>query len=278
MSRIHCPISETTHKQNKKSALIISLCFLPWLFHIVTAAIAVGKRPVPFRTQKLSLPAPMVLHPNQCGRVGHRRTQFANTPYSQSPDCEYGVFCYPQTGDFSSRRAPCEGGSAFADSLRGRYCRRPADNRHVPPLQLMTGSVQGPSLSAQIDQRELGDHAMPPPPRLRPPPPSRTYPSLAAGADSRGPHCALSKWSTTPSCPSRCRQSTSAVHADLQWVTAAYSLTFGLVHRPVDSQQEFVAGSSDRTRHLRHVECSLVLVTSTGELIACVPHSVSPRR
>lgn len=36
--------------------------------------IAAGKRPVPFRTRKLSLPAPMVLHPPGCGRVGHRRT------------------------------------------------------------------------------------------------------------------------------------------------------------------------------------------------------------
>src|SRR5687767_15544582 len=42
--------------------------------HNVTAAIAVGKRPVPFRTRKLSLPAPMVLHPRECGRVGRRRT------------------------------------------------------------------------------------------------------------------------------------------------------------------------------------------------------------
>ena len=39
----------------------------------VTAVIAWGKRPVPFRTRKLSPPAPMVLHPGGCGRVGHRR-------------------------------------------------------------------------------------------------------------------------------------------------------------------------------------------------------------
>ena len=50
------------------------------LFHRVTAAIAVGKRPAPFRTRKLSPPAPMVLHPNQCGRVGHRRTQLEMAP------------------------------------------------------------------------------------------------------------------------------------------------------------------------------------------------------
>src|SRR6266496_1772503 len=44
------------------------------LFRIVTAAIAAGKRPDPSRTRKLSQPAPMVLHPPGCGRVGHRRT------------------------------------------------------------------------------------------------------------------------------------------------------------------------------------------------------------
>ena len=43
-------------------------------FDPVTAAIAEGKRPAPFRTRKLSPPAPMVLHPPGCGRVGHRRT------------------------------------------------------------------------------------------------------------------------------------------------------------------------------------------------------------
>jgi hypothetical protein len=40
----------------------------------VTAVIAWGKRPVPFRTRKLRPTAPMVLHPRECGRVGHRRT------------------------------------------------------------------------------------------------------------------------------------------------------------------------------------------------------------
>ena len=40
----------------------------------VAAVIAAGTRPdLPFRTRKLRLPAPMVLHPPGCGRVGHRR-------------------------------------------------------------------------------------------------------------------------------------------------------------------------------------------------------------
>ena len=63
------------------------------LFYKVTAAIAEGKRPAPFRTRKLSPPAPMVLHPNQCGRVGHRRTQLENAP--QPPGC--GAFSIPHT-------------------------------------------------------------------------------------------------------------------------------------------------------------------------------------
>ena len=35
--------------------------------------IVVGKRPETFRTRKLSPQTPMVLHPTECGRVGHRR-------------------------------------------------------------------------------------------------------------------------------------------------------------------------------------------------------------
>jgi hypothetical protein len=40
----------------------------------VSAAIALGKHPVPSRTRKLSPSAPMVLHGRPCGRVGRRRT------------------------------------------------------------------------------------------------------------------------------------------------------------------------------------------------------------
>src|SRR3954464_12346516 len=40
---------------------------------------AKGKRPVPFRTRKLSLSAPMVLPRGRGGRVGHRRTILRQT-------------------------------------------------------------------------------------------------------------------------------------------------------------------------------------------------------
>ncbi len=59
---------------------VLRLRPLVTLFRRVTAAIAEGKRPVPFRTRKLSPPAPMVLHSTGCGRVGHRRTQHPKMP------------------------------------------------------------------------------------------------------------------------------------------------------------------------------------------------------
>ena len=46
----------------------------PAHLHSVSAAIAKGKHPVPFRTRKLSPSAPMVLRGGPRGRVGRRRT------------------------------------------------------------------------------------------------------------------------------------------------------------------------------------------------------------
>ena len=51
------------------------------ILRTATAVIAEGKHPVTFRTRKLSLPAPMVLHPGGCGRVGRRR----NTDLGEPP-------------------------------------------------------------------------------------------------------------------------------------------------------------------------------------------------
>ena len=58
--------------------------------------IAAGKRPVPFRTRKLSPPAPMVLPPGGGGRVGYRRpNNFTPTPATHQPRCAAGVFASP---------------------------------------------------------------------------------------------------------------------------------------------------------------------------------------
>ena len=63
--------------------------------------IAAGKRPVPFRTRKLSPPAPMVLPPGGGGRVGYRRpNNFTPTPATHQPRCAAGALLYtPYTTD-----------------------------------------------------------------------------------------------------------------------------------------------------------------------------------
>ena len=65
--------SLTQHTQNCHndiSILIITITSTPKMCRWLIAA---GKRPVPFRTRKLSPPAPMVLLPGGSGRVGYRR-------------------------------------------------------------------------------------------------------------------------------------------------------------------------------------------------------------
>ena len=70
--RVHCVVLE-------KQLLPLRPLVGVWLVRAgwsrrVTAVIASRKRPVPFRTRKLSSIAPMVLHSGGCGRVGRRRT------------------------------------------------------------------------------------------------------------------------------------------------------------------------------------------------------------
>src|SRR5690349_22881916 len=60
----------------------------------VSVVIAEGKRPVSFRTRKLSPPAPMVLHSGGCGRVGRRRTQREGNAH---PGQRGGRFLYFRT-------------------------------------------------------------------------------------------------------------------------------------------------------------------------------------
>src|SRR4051812_30469522 len=60
----------------------------------VSAAIATGKRPAPFRTRKLSPSAPMVLPGRPGGRVGRRRTSIpgwrSSTPGPATADAGHG--------------------------------------------------------------------------------------------------------------------------------------------------------------------------------------------
>ncbi len=78
---------------------------------VMSVAIASGKRPVPFRTRKLSLTAPMVLHSLGCGRVGHRR-HFLDQRIPPDNVWGYplfwrpGVMPAPGTGSYARLRPP----------------------------------------------------------------------------------------------------------------------------------------------------------------------------
>ena len=90
--------------------------------------IAAGKRPVPFRTRKLRLPAPMVLHPPGCGRVGHRR--------HPHPGWEHADTLPPTTQtDMTQRIRPHgEKGGLPPDSVRPNHIKQQPDKAIYPPL------------------------------------------------------------------------------------------------------------------------------------------------
>src|ERR1044072_4292396 len=82
MLRVHCVIhsKRTTILEARLYAGEPTGCWFVLPLMVVSVVIAEGKRPVSFRTRKLSPPAPMVLHSGGCGRVGRRRTKRDERP------------------------------------------------------------------------------------------------------------------------------------------------------------------------------------------------------
>src|SRR3954468_21504907 len=78
MLRVHCEVSRDTVETPPTSApfgvVRLGLGGPYRHLHRVSVIKALGKHPAPFRTRKLSLSAPMVLHGGPCGRLGRRRT------------------------------------------------------------------------------------------------------------------------------------------------------------------------------------------------------------
>ena len=75
----------------------------------VSVVTATGTRPDPSRTRKLSLTAPMVLHPPGCGRVGHHRAHTTRSAPGGSTRSTPGgrTSCGPQ--DNSTTKKPLSG-------------------------------------------------------------------------------------------------------------------------------------------------------------------------
>ena len=98
--------------------------------HRVSAAIATGKRPAPFRTRKLSPSAPMVLPGRPGGRVGRRRTPPPGWRSSPSPTPGAGrttathALCHPpHTSNHTHPVQPRSRGEPPADTIERRGMR-----------------------------------------------------------------------------------------------------------------------------------------------------------
>src|SRR5215210_8913603 len=83
MLRVHCAVPEI---RSGNSSFCSSKDCNPRHLHSVSVITAKGKHPAPFRTRKLSLSAPMVLHGGPCGRLGRRRTTHFRAGHTTSPE------------------------------------------------------------------------------------------------------------------------------------------------------------------------------------------------
>lgn len=115
--------------------------------HVCRWSIAAGKRPVPFRTRKLSLHTLMVLQPGGCGRVSHRRHQTTKT--QQNTTKKRTVYHRPLLFAFYQPSRPVEGLICKARSMAEGYggesrggltsCLRPQRGKGAPSCLCIRG-------------------------------------------------------------------------------------------------------------------------------------------
>src|SRR3954447_23244789 len=100
MLRVHCGVPETRALGRTDPEYAGQVWRVRELDR-VSVIIALGKHPVPFRTRKLSLSAPMVLHGGPCGRLGRRRT----TTFKAGPHAGAGLEVCPHPNPPTCRRS-----------------------------------------------------------------------------------------------------------------------------------------------------------------------------
>src|SRR5215213_9799759 len=135
MSRVHCAVL------NARTG--------PRFTHVhsVTAAMARGKRPVTFRTRKLSLSAPMVLPWERGGRVGRRRTTLRRAPADNAGALRHSRISAVPRYRLRGRRLP----AVEVRGPAGKCCPRVrlSDDGGVPDQRRRLGSfVVAPTLSS----------------------------------------------------------------------------------------------------------------------------------
>ena len=139
--RVHYAVSDTTPESTPKG----------WnASHVCRWSIAAGKRPVPFRTRKLSLHTLMVLQPGGCGRVSHRRHQTTKT--QQNTTKKRTVYHRPLLFSFYQPSRPVEGLICKAKSTAEGYggeslggltsCHRPTTWQGCPELSMQSRAIE----------------------------------------------------------------------------------------------------------------------------------------
>ena len=185
----------------------------------VTAAIAKGKHPVPSRTRKLSLSAPMVLQPRGCGRVGRRRTFFpAGPPVRGWPSLHFRPFCRGRlfVHSATSGRVVHQASCGVPPD-----CRRPPRGRAVEVMCDDSTDRQKAGRRRVADgQRGAAGRAGVPAAR-------------GAGAPERGHACGRSGW-WSPRPPRRGRRTSDGRRARVRRVDGAGAAVGGRAGRPDD--------------------------------------------
>ena len=153
---------------------------------------AAGKRPVPFRTRKLSPPAPMVLPPGGGGRVGYRRpNNFTPTPATHQPNwCAAGVlYTQPPAHTTHAHRGHCIADTAGTPPIpqRGLLGRQGGS----APLRTTPVTHCGHRDSALQTMQVPTDSAMQT---------SRREGWFSLIADSASLHCGHGRYQHTPQC------------------------------------------------------------------------------
>src|ERR1700749_2881250 len=125
-SRPLCGSGNTTRTSNKHPVLAEH-------FHSVTAAIAKGKHPVPFRTRKLSPSAPMVLRGGPRGRVGRRRAYLKEAAPRKGRAASFLFMRHCYTAPMTEQAGPGNAGDAQDETPQ------------LPPhLAALVGALSGP--------------------------------------------------------------------------------------------------------------------------------------
>ena len=141
------------------------MCF----WGMVSVAIAEGSHPFPFRTRKLSPPAPMVLGRRRPGRVGRCRISYWKAHcFGSGPSSRFGLVLQLRAGSRDARSAgqPADHTSAHLSSAsRIAWApRRRSSERFVPRSAARrssrsTRSSSSPFLSPAVDGINRAAHA-----------------------------------------------------------------------------------------------------------------------